>query len=110
MAAATINPHFSSDSICAIISACAEGNVSRFTYGEMSIEFPAHTQSFPAIESLPNHTYEFSASPASEQPTESGIDYDRELLEDLQASQKMIDDPLGFEREIINSHIRGDIT
>lgn len=107
--APSTSPHFDSSEICAIISACAEGKVLRFTYGELAIEFPTHTQSSSAIESLPNHTYEFPASPASEQPTEGGFDYDRELLKDLEAEQKMIDDPLGFEREIVNSHLRGDI-
>lgn len=107
--AGNISQNFSFEGICAIISACAEGKVSRFSLGDLVIEFPPHTQSSSAIESLPNHTYEFSATPDSGQPTEVGQDYDRELLEDLQASQKMIDDPLGFEREIINSHIRGDV-
>jgi len=105
---ATSTDNFSSDAICAIISACADGKVSRFTYGDIMIEFPTHTQSFSNIESLPNLSYEFSAPQASEQPKESGKDFDRELLEDLKASQQMIDDPYGFEREIIESHLRGE--
>lgn len=98
--------------LCAIISACAKGGVSELKFGVVEVRFfkptstPTHDTPAMAIGAV-TQIQEISAMPESGRPT-SVNSFDRELLDDLRLSQLMIDDPQGFEREIVNSHLRGD--
>ena len=98
--------------LCAIISACAKGGVSELKFGVVEVRFfnptstPTHDTPAMAIGAV-TQFQEISATPESGRPT-SVNSFDRELLDDLRLSQLMIDDPQGFEREIVNSHLRGD--
>lgn len=105
-------------SINSIIETCAKSGVLRLTLGNMEICFKDETnrktvsadQGLSAIASLPNPqvpTEELLESTPRDL-REVPVSYDRELAQSLRVSQLMIDDPFGFEREIINSHLKGD--
>lgn len=100
-------------SLCDIIESCSKGGVTELKFGNIEIRFGVRpgqmiTSAYSAptdIGVLQPITNNYTASQDSGQnPT-----FDRDLLEDLRTSQLMIDDPHGFEREVVNSHLRGAI-
>jgi hypothetical protein len=99
--------------LCAIINACAKGGVSELKFCGVEVKFfdpstPAHVSLPMAIGAVPP-TYDTPAMQDSRQPETKSVNaFDRDLLEDLRMSQLLIDDPHGFEREIVQSHLRGD--
>ena len=110
---------FDNYNLCAIIEACANGGVSELKFGNVEVKFyPKFTQTLdptlsPTENSAMPEPFQFmpSAMQDSRQlPTQSNNAFDKDLLEDLRVSQLMIDDPHGFEREIVNSHLRGDVS
>jgi len=92
--------------------------VSRLKLGDIEICFKEETNrktvsvnpGLSATASLPNPQVlsEESLESTPRDLRETSIPYDRELQENLRVNQLMIDDPFGFEREIINSHLKGD--
>lgn len=104
--------------LVSIIEACAKNGVSKLTLGSVEICFKeetkpltvSDTQGLSATASLSNPAHSvFSAEPDGEAKfKESSFPYDKELLESLRVSQLMIDDPHGFEHEVVNLHLRGD--
>lgn len=105
-------------SIVSIIETCAKSGVSRLKLGDIEICFKDETNhktvsvnpGLSATASLPNPQVlsEESLESTPRDLRETSIPYDRELQENLRVNQLMIDDPFGFEREIINSHLKGD--
>jgi hypothetical protein len=100
--------------LCAIIAACAKGGVSELKFGGVEVKFfnastPVHDPLPTAISAVPTWN-DLPAAQDSRQPVvKNAHAFDRDLLEDLRMSQLLIDDPHGFEREIVNSHLRGEI-
>lgn len=105
-------------SIVSIIETCAKSGVSRLKLGDIEICFKDETNhktvsvnpGLSATASLPNPQVlsEESLESTPRDLRETSIPYDRELQENLRVNQLMIDDPFGFEREIINSHLKRD--
>lgn len=99
--------------LCDIINACAKGGVSELKFGSVEVKFfnpstPAQAQLAMDIGAVPPQ-YDTPAMQASRQPETKSINaFDKDLLEELRMSQLLYDDPHGFEREIVNSHLRGD--
>ena len=86
--------------LCAIIDACAKGGVSEMKFGGIEIYFFR-----PEIkEDTPSQTVlGYNAGP--QLPDKKVASFDPDVMEDLRISQLMIDDPHGFEQEIIDSHL-----
>lgn len=99
---------FAPESISSIIEACAKCGVMSLKWHDLEVTFAVPGQPVTAYD-LPKTTFDGYASPASEQ--ELAVDprvstVDKELLEDMRRSQLMIDDPLSYEQEVIDAHIR----
>jgi hypothetical protein len=100
--------------ICDIISACHLGGVRHLKMPDVEIWFGAVVpRETPSLVQAPEDTleqqydyYNTRASQASGQVSKQKAEmpFDKELLEDLRTSQLMIDDPHGFENEMINSY------
>jgi len=86
--------------LCAIIEACAKGGVSQMKFGGIELYFfrPEIKEDAP-----PPQVLGYNAGP--QVPDKKSASFDPDVLEDLRISQLMIDDPHGFEQEIIDSHL-----
>lgn len=101
--------------LCDIIDACAKGGVTELKFGNIEIKFSVDPRRFVDQITLPYNApvdigaLKFNTSGTNQASQDSGQNptFDRDLLEDLRTSQLMIDDPHGFEREVVNSHLRG---
>ena len=98
--------------LCDIINACAKGGVSELKFGNVEVRFyPHQTQDDTrlAAANVPVTRFDVSALQDSEPTTRfRNSSEDSSLLDELRQTQLMIEDPVGFEREIIDSHLRGD--
>ena len=83
-------------SLCAIIDACSKGGVSSLKFRDVEIQFGAPVQK----------TFEYAYGPAeSEVAPKRAPAFDEDLREEMRLEQLLIDDPHGFENEIITSHL-----
>ena len=71
-----------------ILSACRKLGVNKIRTKEFDVEFFLESEKFEEVQSRPK-------------PIDKGI------LDDVRLSQLMIDDPFGFEKEILNAEERG---
>lgn len=95
---------FNLDEILSIIERCDSHNVSELRLGTFEIKFKS---GYKENVSLPNFTV--YQTPDSETKIESPSPVDKELLEDVRLSQLMIDDPFGFELEIMAAEAKRSI-
>lgn len=96
---------FDSNGIVSIINACHSNEVTEFSYNGLRIRFKGHTEN----DGLSKTTFTFASQPESVATVESPSPVDRELLEDVRLSQLMIDDPFGFEREILQAEAKRSV-
>ena len=104
-----------SKSICAILDACAKAGVVKLKLYDMEVFFNGHNQIqdpqwLPIDNSGAPESQFTPATHDSGRHVKQESTFDEELLNDIRASQLMIDDPHGFEREIVNAHLRGEVT
>lgn len=102
---------FPLDKLPAILEACQKSGVAVLKFGDLEVSFHplpaaplfADTLGATSQVALPD-PYRFPASPASEQTRIEPVD--PELLEDMRRAQLMIDDPMAFEQEMVDEHLR----
>jgi len=83
-------------SLCAIIEACSKSGVTSLKFGDVEIQFGAQVPK----------TFEYAYGPAeSEGAPKRAPAFDEDLREEMRLEQLLIDDPHGFESEIITSHL-----
>lgn len=98
--------------ICDIIKACAESGVRELKLGEMHIQFGGEKTSIVGTQA----TFEGTQTPSQESGTteqEINTEQDKSFMDAIQArtaedvmqSQTLMDDPSGFEREIVSSFL-----
>lgn len=95
--------------ICRIIEACSINGVSRIKTAEFEIEFWPQSKDEPEPQEYSWKKDEpgfLGAKDIFENTAPQSVDKD--MLEDLRLSQLMIDDPFGFEREMILAQRKGD--
>lgn len=91
--------------ICNIIKTCAESGVQKFAIGELVIDFQqagVSAQVWPGME----HTPPNPGTDTEPVNTLELTQVDRELLEELEETQTMMDDPEQFEQNIIDSYLQ----
>lgn len=82
--------------LCAIIDVSSKSRVKRLKFADVEIDFH-----------LGENTSESVFVPTSESSDmEQSKVFDPGLAEELRNSQLLIDDPQGFEQEIVNQHLR----
>lgn len=94
--------------ITAILETCLKTGVTSLKWRDLEVSFFVPGQPVMAYD-LPKTTFDGYAPQASEQELsrDSAIGtVDKELLDDMRRSQLLIDDPLGFEQEIIDAHMQ----
>ena len=96
------------DRIPAILDACRKAGVVTLKCGELEVSFASPeiiTNELGAASQAPLSTpAQTIAQQASGEATLEPID--RELLEEMRQSQLLIEDPLAFEQEVIDRHLR----
>ena len=102
----------SSEFICDIIDACGRNGVADLILGDLELSFfnPNPVPRADERVGLPNDVYNPYATPDGQQapPNASKNQVDQELLQEIQRSQQMIDDPVGFENEMVDKLFRGE--
>lgn len=93
---------FTPQGIVAIIISCHANEVIDFSYNGLRIKFKGHTENV----GLTNEFLTQSNQPESVAPVESPSPVDKGLLDDVRLSQLMIDDPFGFEHEMIQAEAK----
>lgn len=96
---------FKVDEILSIIERCDSHNVSELKLGAFELKFKT---GYKENVSLPNFI-QHSNLPDSDAKFETPSPVDKELLEDVRLSQLMIDDPFGFEKELLNAEAKRSI-
>lgn len=96
---------FDSSGIVSIINACHSNEVAEFSYNGLRIRFKGLTEN----DGLQKTTFTIASQPESVAPVETPSPVDKELLEDVRLSQLMIDDPFGFEREILQAEAKRSV-
>lgn len=94
--------------ICNIIKACAESNVHKLQLGELSLEFKPVGIQGADVWSGVTHTPPLPL-PGTEVEKVEQIELspeDKELLDDLDQVQTMMDDPVQFEQGIIDGYMQ----
>lgn len=91
--------------LLALIQTCAQNGVSCLRYGDLVINFMDHSQE----KDVKSRAASFkSTTDRAGQPRPAIIAPEqRQLIEDYEQNQLMLDDPEGFENQIIDSHLRG---
>jgi len=89
--------------ICNIIKACANARVKKLKIGDFEVDFLGEgTQ--PTFAGMP--TTEPPKLGTVEEPRQLELsESDKQVFEDLEDAQMMIEDPEGYEQQIIDSHI-----
>lgn len=99
---------FKQESISAILEACSKTGVTSLKWRDLEVSF--HVPGQPVIAyDLPKTTNDGYAPQASghELTVDKNLStVNRELLEDMEASQLMIDDPIAFEQLMIDAQLR----
>lgn len=88
--------------ICAIIEACTKAGVVSLKWRDLEVTF--QVPGLSATTDLPKTYMPEFAPPESGQASIAMVDKD--LLDDMRRSQLLLDDPAGFEQEVIDSHLR----
>lgn len=93
--------------LCAIIDACAKGGVSEMKFGGIQIQFFRQEAKEKTTEpSGPQYQMSSRSKGAGAQYADTPADvFDPDVVENLRINQLMINDPHGFEQEIIDSHL-----
>jgi hypothetical protein len=78
--------------------------------GGVEFTLDPHFQVRQDAAALKKDEYQKYATPDSEQPPASKPKsaYEQELLKDLNRAQMMIDDPVGFEHDVVTQFLRGE--
>jgi len=103
-------------SIQGIIEACGKNGVADLKFGDLEISFFVRKgledrphlagQEMPTLQSS---TDPYASQASGQSEVSPGLNpVDQELLDDLARSQRLIDDPLGYESEIVNQFLRGE--
>lgn len=92
--------------ICNIIKACANSGVQQLSFGQLQISFKQ--VGIPAVDvwSGMSHTPPVSGTTKEQVQKIDMTVQDRELLEELQETQTMMDDPVQWEQNVIDSFIQ----
>lgn len=102
-----LQPH----QLCRIIEACKSANVASFELGPLKITFAqvvskvAESNAGLQVQSQVD-VGPITGSNEIESPTSLVTIADREVLEDMQRSQLMIDDPVAFEALMVDDHMQ----
>jgi hypothetical protein len=96
---------FTPEGIVAIIDSCHSNDVIDFSYNGLRIKFKGHTENA----GLSNEDSTISNQPESVAPMEIPSPVDKSILDDVRLSQLMIDDPFGFEHEILQAEAKRGI-
>lgn len=90
------------EGIVAIINSCNANDVVEFSYNGLQIKFRGHKENVGLSNEFPT-----SNQPDSGANIESPSPVDKSILDDVRLSQLMIDDPFGFEAEILQAESKG---
>lgn len=97
------------ESLYAIIDKCIQSGVTKMKVGVIEFTLDPHHKARQETTALQNDPYQKYASPDSEQPpTQPRSAFEKDLLKDLNRAQLMIDDPVGFERDVVDQFLRGE--
>lgn len=89
-----------------LIQVCARNRVSHLQYGDLVINFVDQVEKNVLKSEATSEKY--YAPDRAGQPTPAIITPEqRQLIEDYERNQLMLDDPEGFENQVIDSHLRG---
>lgn len=105
--------------ICHIVRVCSEAGVTELKFGDLEVKFggaflssPTKTEPAPlgfsekeAYQSLPLKP----VLPDSNTLSQKMNFIDKQVLEELERSQLMLEDPLAYEQLVIDEHISGDV-
>jgi hypothetical protein len=105
--------------ICYIIKACSEAGVSELKFGDLEVSFKGGALLAKPGKDTPatlgfkeNEAYQNEQQPAlpdRKAPSEKKMSlFDKEILEELEKSQLMIEDPIGYERFVIDEQLSRD--
>ena len=102
-----IKVKFTTNDIRDILKWCRESGVSKLKFGDLEVSFADTTpEKIGQVENLAYQTTQRQpALPDSKAPSDKLSTLDRQILEDMERSQSMIDDPLRYEEEMILEHI-----
>lgn len=98
--------------ICAIIKACAQSNVSEITFGDMNIKFGKEVNKAEAFV-VPGGIQTNSPLSPGKVETTPQEDYEMDVvqkraIEEIEYTQKLIENSTGFEQDIIDGFIKGE--
>jgi len=95
--------------ICNIIKQCAKSGVKTLKLGGFEVEFRGWGTN-PSPAGMQVDTPSDSGTNASKpvEPLELSEE-DKQALQDLEDNQTMLDDPLQWEQDIIDSHMHGEV-
>lgn len=98
--------------ICSIIKACATSGVSEINFGDMNIKFGKEVSKVEAL-TVPEGIQIDSPLPPGKVEHTPQENYEMDVVqqravEELVHTQKLIDNPFGFEQDIIDGFIQGD--
>ena len=99
----TVPREFSSKDLCRIIETCHKNGVSKLNFGDVSIDF-SNSPDFPQDGPQVLQDFGDNTDFVTEATDEAGV-VDEGLLEEARVSQLMIDDPISFEQEMIDTLI-----
>jgi len=94
--------------ICGIIKACNSANVSSLKLGQLEITFQPKVVPTCAESTVPTESFTQALNSGSKEielPTSLATEADQQVLEDLQRSQLMMDDPVAFEALMVDDHM-----
>lgn len=103
------------DEICNLLEKCAMLGVSELTTGELTVKFSTNQSNTVAdtpdlsppviVDSTKAPIYPDTPHVREGSPDQIQM-VDPQLLDDMRKSQLLIDDPVGFENEMIDAHLR----
>ena len=94
--------------ICRIIETASNNGVKKLEYGELRLEFfeNSSTDAGPTVRDVVDIRNPSTVEQPSQLDTVTAHSVDPDLLEDIRRSQMMIDDPMMYEHEIVQQHLR----
>lgn len=91
-----------SKQICDILKACDKAKVREFAVGELKVSFFGKGDTGRTFVESKNHVVDLADIVHDEQVGEEISQEDRE---EMRSAQLMIDDPLGFEQEMVDGYL-----
>lgn len=97
--------------ICRIIETCAKLGVSTLKWGDLEVKFTSPSLEYVGQEEPLDLSKNFTPltephESVSHDGTNKSVLIDKALLEDIELSQLMLDDPMAFEQQMVDAELR----